>query len=368
MSSETGVRPLRVGIVGAGFISQFQLSALSRLGAAKVVAVCDPVKARAEAMASRWSIEQSFDSVDDMLRQSSLDVVHILAPPSQHAPIALRCVAAGAHLFVEKPVTTSAADARMLFEAARRADRQIGVNHNLLFHPAFTRLTQAIRKWRFGRVRHVAATWRVPLRQLESKQFDSWMFASTGNIILEQAIHPLSVIAFLVGSPQSVSVLPSSAQTLPNGVRFVENWDVSMVCERGTATLALSFGRGFPATAVAVYGDDAVGTVDFRLNTFAATGHSRFSPPLNEIAQTASLAGAVSRDTLLNLAARAMQVLKFKPDVFTQTIEASVRHFYGGLNAGADRGADARHAGLIQTCEDIGAGAHAEIPREVQLT
>lgn len=59
-------------------------------------------------------------------------MVHILTPPPLHHEIAMQCLAAGLHVFIEKPIATSAVQAVDLVAAAEKAGRRIGICHNFL--------------------------------------------------------------------------------------------------------------------------------------------------------------------------------------------------------------------------------------------
>ena len=350
-------QPLRVGLVGAGFIAKFHLTALQQIPQARVAAVCDPVAGRAESFARQHGIESAFDSLDVMLKTAKLDVVHVLAPPPQHAAAATRCLEAGCHVLAEKPLTVTAEEARALCAVAERSGRRLGVNHNFIWHPAFMQLVDAAQSWWFGRLRHVVASWSVPLRQLQSGQFDHWMFGATGNIVLEQAVHPLSLITHLLGDVTAASVLASPGFTMPTGVRFVDTWQIALQCERGTAQCVLNFAGGFPQTSVNVIGEDAVGCADLRLNTFVMTRQSRFSPPIDEFAQGASGAAAMFLESCSAVGGRIKDTLRLRPDLFTRTIQGSVADFYRSLAQddharGLARTRRAAH--LVEVCEQIG--------------
>src|SRR5262245_59120704 len=103
MRSMSDVRqPFRVGLVGAGYISEFHLRALHRLRRVHVVGVADADLARAVRVANKWRLAGCYASLDELLAEKP-DVVHVLTPPDSHADLACQAIEHGCHIFVEKP-------------------------------------------------------------------------------------------------------------------------------------------------------------------------------------------------------------------------------------------------------------------------
>ena len=122
--------PLRVAIVGCGKIAEQHVEAVHRIRAA-VVGVCDRERLMAQQLAERHGIEHVSDNVPDLLTAARPDVVHVTTPPASHLPIALQCLDAGCHVYVEKPFTLTAADAVRLTQEARQRGFHITAGHNL---------------------------------------------------------------------------------------------------------------------------------------------------------------------------------------------------------------------------------------------
>jgi predicted dehydrogenase len=117
--------PLRVGVVGAGKISAAYLRTLERLDNVAVTAVADLDRARAEAAlplapAARACLP------DELFRARDVDAVLNLTVPAAHAEVALAAIAAGMHVYGEKPLAAGTAAARGLLDAAARAGVRIG--------------------------------------------------------------------------------------------------------------------------------------------------------------------------------------------------------------------------------------------------
>ena len=121
-------RRTRVALLGAGFIAEVHLMVLRRLRGVSVVAVCDPVVARAQGLARRFAVDRSFGSVAELVAWGEVDCVHVLAPPDRHGEIVRECLDAGLHVFVEKPLAMTSAQAAELGRLAEEHKVSLGVN------------------------------------------------------------------------------------------------------------------------------------------------------------------------------------------------------------------------------------------------
>lgn len=125
----------RLGVIGMGRWGRTLIDAFARHG--DVVVACN----RGGAEARRWLAEHhpaTRPSTDarDAFDDPSLDAVVIATPIPSHAELALAALAAGRHVFVEKPLATEPADARRVTDAGAAAGRRLFVGHTFLFDPA----------------------------------------------------------------------------------------------------------------------------------------------------------------------------------------------------------------------------------------
>ena len=119
---------------------------------------------------------------------------------------------------------------------------------------------------RSGKPNFVDCVYNVPLRQLAARQFGHWMFAAPVNLLLEQAVHPLSQIAALAGTIRDVAVQAGPAIELAPGVAFHASLDASLDCADLPAQLRFAVGQSFPFWQVTVVCDDGVAVADILAN------------------------------------------------------------------------------------------------------
>ncbi|RRS01592.1 Gfo/Idh/MocA family protein [Glycomyces terrestris] len=117
-------QPLKIGIVGTGAISGQYLSAFERLDAVRLTAVADLDEARAKAVADAQGVRAL--GVDELLADPDVDLVLNLTIPAAHAEIALKAIAHGKHVYGEKPLASTPAEALPILEAARAAGVRVG--------------------------------------------------------------------------------------------------------------------------------------------------------------------------------------------------------------------------------------------------
>jgi predicted dehydrogenase len=347
---------IRVALVGTGFISDFHVRALSSVPGAELVAICDSDPRKAEAVARRWAIPHSYHSLDAMLGTTPIDAVHILVPPPYHASVSLACLEAGCDLLIEKPLAATAAECLDLKDAAERSSRIVGVNHNAIYHPSFRRLVRGIQQGLLGGVQHVTACLNVPLRQLTAGQHEHWMFQKPGNIVLEQAPHPLSQIQFLLGNFRSLTSVPSEPVRLNSGKLLFSSWHISLICERGSAQCFLSFGKEYYDSWLHAIGQDGSAFLDLRRNTLRFTDKSRFMEPLDQFRVAWGSAWQESVQASRNLADYVLGFMKLKPaaDPFYRGMCDSIRGFYEARAGQQVLPASLEDAtAVIQACEAI---------------
>ena len=118
-------RALGVGVVGCGTISDAYLRNAGRLGAVRFVACADLDPAAAARLAGVYGLAACDDSAA-LLARADVDVVLCLTPPDAHAEVALQAIAAGKHVYTEKPLATSRSDARRVLDAAAAAGVLVG--------------------------------------------------------------------------------------------------------------------------------------------------------------------------------------------------------------------------------------------------
>ncbi len=266
----------RVAILGAGYISEFHIAAIRRMPDAELVAICDLNEALAQQTATSFGIPKVYASLEVMLADEKLDVVHVLTPPQTHAVTAKLIAAAGVDVFIEKPMCHTVAACQDLRAVADASGAAVGVGHNFLYYPIYERLVEDMRSGRLGQIDQVEIVWNKYLGQVRGGPFGAFMLTAPTNILFEVAPHSFAHALHLVGMPDRITVDVRDKVVLPTGKDFYRKWDVNGTVGEVSIRLRFSFIDGYPEHYIHVRGTNAVAHVDFEHNTYVVQEHSPY--------------------------------------------------------------------------------------------
>jgi len=183
---------LRVGVVGCGYWGSKHLRVLDTLGSVDEVVVIDPREDRISSLARSFPRALAFDSLPEALPE--VDAVVIATPPTTHVPLALAAIAAGKHVLVEKPMATTASDARRLVAAAEDAGVRLMVGHTFEHNSAVHALRELVKEGELG-----------DLYNIDTARLNLGLYQSDVNVVFDLAPHDISIVNYLLGcSPESV--------------------------------------------------------------------------------------------------------------------------------------------------------------------
>ena len=245
--------PVRAAIVGTGYIAEFHVRGIQNAREVELVAVCDSNATVAKAFAAGLGVP-AYSSLQTMLAEQRVDVVHLLVPPDLHHPLAKVALEAGANVFIEKPMCVSAEETRDLLDLAGAKGLTIGVNHSMLFEGAFQRLRDHVRNGDLGPLDHVTFNHFAELAFIRFGPFGNWMLREPGNALLEIGPHPVSGLVDLLGVPDEIQVAADRDIVLPGGARAYRRWRIHTRVGRTAADINIELGPGFPQRTIAVRG------------------------------------------------------------------------------------------------------------------
>ena len=247
----------RACLVGAGFIAHAHAEAVHKSKCASAVAVVDPNRSSAEALAKRWQIQHVFGSAEEAIRAGVADAAHILAPPPAHFELARKFLAAGMDVLIEKPMAVTSRDCRELAALAEAKHLTLAVNQNSLFQTPFQKLENLVASGQLGPLRSIDCQFQMPLAQFTARQFGHWMFAKPENILLEQAVHPLAQILGLAGKAEEISVLTGEPYEMSPSNYLYRSWQIGLCCAIVRHNWLLLWRQSFPVCASQSYATTA---------------------------------------------------------------------------------------------------------------
>jgi predicted dehydrogenase len=163
------MKPLRVGVIGAGWwTTEIYLPLLKAHPQVEIAAVSRLGEAELEQVRAKFDVPNASTDFRQMLAASELDAVIVGSPHTLHFEHAMAALDRGAHVFVEKPMTTSAADARALVNRARQAGKHLVVSLGWNFSPMVVEAQDRLAAGAIGEVRHVSLQMASALTDLFS--------------------------------------------------------------------------------------------------------------------------------------------------------------------------------------------------------
>jgi predicted dehydrogenase len=132
---------LKVGVLGAGHLGKIHLKLLNQSEKYKLVGFYDASSENAEKVAAEFGYKK-FDSIAELI--SAVDVVDVVTPTLSHFEVAKQTITEGKHLFIEKPITSTFAEAEELIALAKKHDVKGQVGHVERFNPAFRAVASQI--------------------------------------------------------------------------------------------------------------------------------------------------------------------------------------------------------------------------------
>jgi myo-inositol 2-dehydrogenase/D-chiro-inositol 1-dehydrogenase len=194
---------LRVGLLGAGFITSIHADCLKRCQDAELFAVASPTKGRAKAFAKKHNIPHNFTDYRKLLEMDEIDLVVIGIPNDVHCKATVDAAAAGKHIILEKPMCLNLGEADRMLVACRSAKVKLMYAEELCFAPKYVRLKQLLDSGALG----------APVLLKQSEKHDGphaphfWdVNRSGGGVTMDMGCHAIEFFRWMLGRPSVTSV------------------------------------------------------------------------------------------------------------------------------------------------------------------
>jgi predicted dehydrogenase len=208
------VDPVRVAVVGVAGMGRAHYFAASSMPEYELVAICDVVEKVREKAAARLEVPGFADSAE-LYASGLVDAVILATPPSTHGTLVRDALAAGLHVYCEKPFVADAAEGYALAEQARAAGLVVQVGFQYRFQPSYAQVHALIAAGGVGpifRSSLVATNWFRPQDYFEAAGWrKEWRHAG-GGVLMNQAIHQLDALLWFTGLPARVTARASRAR------------------------------------------------------------------------------------------------------------------------------------------------------------
>ena len=347
----------RVGLIGAGRIARDHLQVLKAMPALSITAVVDSNRKAAEELARKAGTGvHVYDSTEEALAANAFDRAHVLVPPHLHAGIGKLILNAGVHCLMEKPMCVTLDEASQLCELAAAKNAVLGVSQNLIFHPALMKFKKLLDAGFYGRLRFVSLVVAVPLAQLAAKQFSHWMFERPSNIVLEQIIHPMSQLIYLIGQAEVSACTAAAPTEIAFEIKFHKSFDITLKGASSNGQLHMAFGENFPVWQLTAMCDDGVVVVDCIRNSVSPCTRTRYLEAGDTALSLAMQGATMFAQSLSGFRQYVGSQLKLgtRSDVFYRSLQSSIHDFHNAIDAGrAPLSDELFGANLVELCVGI---------------
>lgn len=233
---------MKVAIIGAGAIARVHARALREVSGVELAAVCDLSPGLARCFAEQFDVSRSYTNHIQLLEETEPDCVFITTPVGSHATLATDALQAGAHVLVEKPITSNMEQWHSLRKLSESAGRMLVEDQNYRFNSPVMRLRELLQSGAFGEIVHLDMLYCLPIHGKGSPFADTSLpnpiLKMAGGAILDFLPHMTYIANEFLGSHLNVQTLwlkRDKSTILPH-----DEFRALIECERGTASMAFS--------------------------------------------------------------------------------------------------------------------------------
>ena len=186
-----------VAVVGLGYWGPNRLRALTDIDGVEVTWMCDRDPGRFEKLPGRYPNARVTTDLNELLADPGLDAVVLATPVFTHHELASAALRAGKHVFVEKPLAGTSAEAEDLFAIAAECERTLMCGHTFLYSPAVRRIKQILDSGELG-----------DLHFISSSRTNLGPYRSDVSVLFDLGPHDFSMLIYWLGAvPERVSAI-----------------------------------------------------------------------------------------------------------------------------------------------------------------
>ena len=198
---------LKVGVVGLGYAGTTHMKAFSKHPNTKLVAIAGKELDRLPLLAAEFGATKTATDWEDLVADPELDIISIATPNSLHHPIAVAALAAGKHVFCEKPLAITSQQASEMVQAAKDNKRILEVAFNYRRREDIGMVKQLVDSGELGRVYHSRVSWK---RRSGIPGLTSWFTSAKlagGGAAIDLGPHLIDSLLHMLGEPRSLRLV-----------------------------------------------------------------------------------------------------------------------------------------------------------------
>src|SRR5262245_42527441 len=234
-TSTTPAKKIKVGVIGCGSVSGQYFPQLKKCLYVELVSACDIIPERAARAAERYEVPNQYPHIDKMLAGAPFDFLINLTDMQEHEHLNVEGIAAGKHVWSEKPIANSLAAGQKVLADARAKDLQLWGAPITVTSPQFAFMAQTLAQGKLGRVAaahadygHTGPTW------------SAFFYEKLGGSMPDLAVYNLTSLTGLLGPAKSVTAMLS----IVTPERTVDDKGRIKVTEEDNAMVLMDHGNG----------------------------------------------------------------------------------------------------------------------------
>jgi predicted dehydrogenase len=198
------LRPLKIGVIGCGWVSNGHIAAWKKVKNVQIVSVCDLYEDAARSMVKKWNIDEYYLDFGELLDKSDVDVVDICTPPSTHRNYMVQALSDGVHAVTEKPMTMTVKDAQDIVKAKNDSGKKACVIHNWLYEPIILKARSMVDEGAIGEIINVEVEALNTKYDPMVSNAGHWCHKLIGGRLSEMIPHPIYLIRHFLGQNMSI--------------------------------------------------------------------------------------------------------------------------------------------------------------------
>jgi predicted dehydrogenase len=301
MASTTS-NALRIGVLGAARIARAFCDGVRLSRKVTVTAIASRDAAKGKAFALENGIPRVHATYEALLADPAIDAIYNPLPNNLHAQWSIRAAEAGKHVLCEKPLATSAADARAMFDAARREGVYLVEAYPYRAQPQTLKMQELLAANAIGRPQLVQASFGFPLTDTANIRLDP---ALAGGALMDAGCYPVSLVRTITGErPSRVHAMAKWASsgvdlTLLASMEFPRGMLAQISCSFSTLRHRRAFIAGDAGSIDTTYFNDTSATFPPRLDVRRGSGWDAHLETVETAATNGFLAEAESFHDLI---------------------------------------------------------------------
>jgi predicted dehydrogenase len=237
-------KKVRVGFIGTGHRAWAHIAALKAIPGYEIIALSDPTPEflNKAAQLAGPQVKTYPDYATMLSKAAELDAVFVVTPGGLHADPAIAALKRGLHVLCEKPMATSGEDADRMIAAAGQSGRILQIGQQMRYTPIYQKLHELVESGQIGTVQFVSGnlfrsdwnpqSWRVADPKTKAPTIWRFLTRYTGSSLLEDGIHEIDVLNWIVGNPVA-SVYATGGNNVLKNRETIDHAAIAITYENG---------------------------------------------------------------------------------------------------------------------------------------